>query len=66
MGGGGGTQMIITIANPEVPYGRGPALGGFDALSCYLSLIFKLIQKWDLKNSRLILEGGGGGCCASL
>ena len=51
MGRGGGGYYVrthITCAKAEVPHGRIPgptffleALGVFDALSCYLSLIFK-------------------------
>ena len=61
-GGGGGehkrlcAHTHITSRKHEVPYGRGPGLtlwpgssrGVFDALSCYLSLIFKHSDtKWD-------------------
>ena len=60
MGGGGGRKRLcvrthITSANaakPEFNFGRAlEALEIFDALSCYLSLIFKHFDtKWDFKN----------------
>ena len=74
-GGGGGAGRkrlcarthIIRARSPKSPYGLGPkALGGFDALSCYLGPIFKHSEtKMGLKNTQSIkFEGGGGGECA--
>ena len=70
MEGGGGrgrgtpkrfcARKHITNARPEVPYGRGPALGGLDALSCYLGIIF---NHSDTKLNKNIVDqilGGGG------
>ena len=58
-GGGGGWRMIMCAhahheREPRSPfYCRGPALGFFDALSCYLSLLFKHSDtKWDKKEEK--------------
>ena len=57
----------------ELTFGRGPGLlyniGLFNALSCYLSLIFKHSEE-EKNRLRNIVDlyffflGGGGGCCA--
>ena len=67
-GGGGGRKRLcarapITARNSKYLIRRKP-LGDFDALSCYLSLMFKHSDtKWDLKKySRLYFRGSA--CCA--
>ena len=63
-GGGGGRKRLcarthIMIADPEV---QSPL---FDALSCYLSLIFKHSDiNWDKKHTTLDQILGGPACCA--
>ena len=71
---GGGRKRLCGHTHHElearVPYGRGKraleALRVYDALSCYLSLIFKHSDtKWDtIKHSRS--NGGGGHLLRSL
>ena len=66
--------MHIVSGNLKVPYGWGPGLPkgpgsslSFDALSCYLSHIFKHSDtKCDKKHSQSTLRKGGGvhACCA--
>ena len=68
LGGGGGAQTIMCAHalhkreawSPLRPGSRARlralgAPGGFDALSCYLSLIFKQSDtKWDKKNPHIV------------
>ena len=68
-GGGGGGRTHITSAKPQVRYDQGPgpararlkaleAVGGFDGLSCYLSLFFFFLlsdTKWEKKKRALDL-----------
>ena len=69
LGGGGGAQQIKCHKHEaQSPYGRNPALGVFDALSCYLEPYFSAfwykmgLRKHSLSNFR---EGGGvHACCA--
>ena len=72
---GGGAHQIMVVhtyhkREARSPYGRGPgpssleALQVFDAISCYMSLIFKLFKhsdaKWEKKYCQSKLGGGGG------
>ena len=72
--GGGGGGVKIMCADARTSRARSPksltagvqtalaALKVFDALSYYLSLIFKHSDtKWDLKNIVDFFFGGGGG-----
>ena len=74
-GGGGRNRLCACDTKPEVPYSccRGPglaynlraleALGVFDTLSCYLSLVFKHSDT-KLDNKKQNSRSWGEGCCA--